>query len=117
MVEWFCKKLDCTPSHGLDTHPGVSMGSNEDDRNVAFLFFQSALQLKTRHPRHSDVNDQARGLATQIGFEEVFRGSEAPCRKPRRLHKVAERILHGLIVIDNGNQFGLLVQWHALRAA
>jgi hypothetical protein len=93
------------------------MSGNEDDRNVAFLFFQPGLQLQTRHLRHADVNDQARGRRMQIGFEEFFRGSEAPCDQPRRLQKVAQRILHGLIVINDRNQFGRLVHRHALRVA
>ena len=117
MIERFCKELDGTASHGLKSHPGVSMSSNKDDRDVAFLFFQPGLQLQTRHSRHADVNDQARGLTMQIGLEELFRGSETPCRKSRRLHKVAQRILHGLIVINDRNQFGCLIQRHALKVA
>ena len=79
MIERFCQELDCTFSHCLDPHSGVSMGSNEDDRNVGFLFLQLGLQLQTRHLRHADIKDQARGLTMQIGFEEFFRRSEAPC--------------------------------------
>src|ERR1700733_92313 len=115
MIERFCKKLDCTASHGLNTHPSVPMSSNKNNGNVAFLFFQLGLQLQTRHPWHADVNDQARGFAMQIGFEELLRGSEAPCRKPRRLQKIAQRILHGLIIINDRNQFGRSVRRHAAR--
>ena len=117
MIERFCEELDCAASHGLNPHPGVSMSGNKDDGKVAFLVFQPGLQLQTRHLRHADVNDQTRSLTMQIGFEEVLRASEAPCRKPRCLHKVAQRILHGLIIINDGNQFGRLVQRHALRVA
>ncbi len=117
MIERLCEELDRTASHGLNPHPGVAMGGYKDDGNVASLFFQLGLQLETRHLRHADVNDQARGLAMQIGSEEVFGGSEGPRRKPRRLHKVAQRILHGLIVVDDRDQFGLLVQRHMLRLA
>src|SRR5580692_12850728 len=53
----------------------------------------------------------------QIGFEEFFRGAETPCRKPCRLQKVAHRILHGLIIINDRNQFGWLVRRHARRVA
>ena len=108
MIERFCKKLDRAPSHGLNTHPGVSMSRDEDDRNIAFLFFQLGLQLQTRHLRHADVNDQARSLTMQIGFEEFFRGSKALCDQPSRFHQVAQRILHGLVVINDRNQFGRL---------
>src|SRR5580700_6000595 len=115
MIEGFCKKLDCAASHGLNTHPGVPMSGNKNDGNVAFLFFQPGLQLQTRHLWHADVNDQARGLAMQFGFEELLRGSEAPCRKPRRLQKVAQRILHGLIIINDRNQSRCPVHRHAAR--
>ena len=70
MIERFCKELDCTLSHGLNPHPGISVSGNKDDGNVAFLLFQPGLQLQTRHLRHADVNDQARGPAMRIGFEE-----------------------------------------------
>src|SRR5580704_13906903 len=116
MIERFCKKLNCAPSHGLNTHPGVSMSRDEDDRSIAFLFSQLGLQLQTRHLRHADVNDQTRSLTMQIRFEEIFRASERPCHKPGRLHKVAQRILHGVIVINDRNQFGLLVRQHALKS-
>ena len=47
----------------------------------------------------------------QIRLEEIFRASEADlCRKPGRLHKVAQRILHGLIVINDRKSFGLAVR-------
>src|SRR5713226_1056889 len=101
MIEWFRKKLDGTLSHCLNPHPGISMASNEDDRNIAFLFFQLGLQLQTRHLRHADINDQARGLTMQIGLEEFFRGSDAASHEPSRLHEVAQRILHRLIVIND----------------
>ncbi|HWO34694.1 MAG TPA: hypothetical protein VNO32_38365 [Candidatus Acidoferrum sp.] len=82
------------------------MSSDKNDRNVAILFFQLRLQFQTRHLWHADVNDQARGFTIQIGFEELPRGSEAPSRKPRRLQKVAQRILHGVIIVNDRNQFG-----------
>jgi hypothetical protein len=113
MIERLCKKLDCTASHGLNPHPGISMSRNKDDGNVAFLFFQPSLQFQARHLRHADVNDQARGLTMQIGLQELFRAPETARRKPRRLQKVAQRILHGLIIINDRNQFGRLVQRHA----
>src|ERR1700735_527610 len=115
MIERLCKELDRTPSHGLNTHSSVSMSSNKDDGKVAFLFFQLGLQLQARHLRHADVNDQARGRAMQIGFEELLGGAEAPSRKPCSLQEVAQRVLHSLIIVNDRNQFRGLIQWHALR--
>jgi hypothetical protein len=116
MIERFCKKLDRTPSHGLNTHARVSMRCNKDDRNVAVLFSELGLQLQTRHPRHADVNDQARSFTMQIGFEELFRGSKTPCGQPRSFHQVAQGILHGLVVVNDRYQFGRSVQRHALES-
>jgi len=47
MIEWFRKELDRALSHRLDPHPGISVSSNEDDRDIAFLIFQPGLQLQT----------------------------------------------------------------------
>jgi len=86
MIERFRQELDRTLSHRLNPHPGVSECSNEDDRDIAFLFFQPGLQVQTRHLRHEDVSYQACDLGVQTGFEEFFRGSEASSHKPSRLH-------------------------------
>lgn len=72
MIEWFCEELDCTLFHGLSPYLGIVIRRNKDDGNVAFLLFQPGLQLQTRHFRHADVDDQARGPGMQIGFEERF---------------------------------------------
>ena len=77
MIERFGEQLDRALSHRLDPDPGISVSSDEDDRNIAFLIFQPGLQLQTRHLRHKDVSYQARGLTVQTGFEEFFRGSKA----------------------------------------
>ena len=106
MIERFRKELDRTLSHCLNPHAGISMSRNEDDRDIAFLIFQPSLQLQTRHPRHKDVSYQARGLTVQTGCEEFFRGSKAPCDQSSRFHQVSQRILHGLIVINDRNQLG-----------
>ena len=53
----------------------------------------------------------------QIGFEEFFRGSEAPRLKPSRFNEVAQRILHRLIVINNRNYLGRSFRRHALMLA
>src|ERR1700722_1486712 len=51
----------------------------------------------------------------QIGREEFFRGSEAPCDESSRFHQIAQRILHGLIVINDRYQSGRFVHRHAAR--
>jgi len=69
MIERFGEELDGTLLQGLSPYLGIVLiRCNKDDRNVASLLFQLGLQLQTRHLRHADVNDQARGPAKQIGF-------------------------------------------------
>ena len=85
MIERFCKELDRALSHRLNPYPGISVSSNEDDRDIAFLIFKPGLQFQTRRLRHTDVSYQARGLTVQTGFEEFFRGSKAPRHEPSRL--------------------------------
>jgi len=70
MVKRFLENLDCTLFHGLSPYLGIVIRCNKDDRDVAFLSLEPNLQLQTRHLRHADVNDQARGVARPIGFEE-----------------------------------------------
>ena len=77
MIKRFCEELDGALSHRLNPDPGISVSSNEDDWDIAFLIFKPGLQLQTRHLRHEDVSYQARDLTVQIGFEEFFRGSKA----------------------------------------
>src|ERR1700727_849490 len=86
MIERFCKELDRALSHGLNPCSGVSVSSNEDDRDIAFLIFQPGLQLQTRHLRHKDVSYQARSLTVQTRCEEFFRGSQAPCDQRTPFH-------------------------------
>jgi hypothetical protein len=86
MIKRFRKELDCTLSHRSNPHPGVSVSSNEDDRDIASLLFQPGRQVQTRHLRHEDVSYQARGLTVQTGFKKFFRRSKAPCLEPNRFH-------------------------------
>ena len=109
MIEWLCKELDRTLVHGLSSYLGIGKGRNKDDGNIAFLFFQPGLQLQARHLRHADVNDQARGRAMHIGFEERFCRSKASYLKARGLDQVTQGVPHQFAVFDDGNDFGRLV--------
>lgn len=70
MIEWFCEELDGALSYGLSPYLGIIKRGDKNDGNSAFLMFQPSLQLQTRHLRHADVNDQARGPTMHVGFEE-----------------------------------------------
>jgi hypothetical protein len=106
MIEGFREEFECTFSDRANSHSGISTSCDEDDRNIAFLFFQPGLQLQTRHLRHTDINKQARSSSMQIGFEEFLRGAKASRDQSSRIQQVAQRILHRLVVIDDCYQFG-----------
>ena len=59
MIERFRKELHRAISHGLNPHPGISVSSDEDDWDIAFLILKPGLQFQTRHLRHKDVSDHA----------------------------------------------------------
>ena len=90
MIERFREELDRALSHRLNPRLAISVSSNEDDRDIAFLFFQPGLQLQARHLRHKDVSYQARGPTVPTGCEEFFRRSKALRDQPRRFHQVAQ---------------------------
>jgi len=73
MIERFREELDRALSHRLDPHPGICVSSNEDNRDVTFLFLKPGLQLQTGHLRHTDVSDYASRATMRIGFKEFFR--------------------------------------------
>jgi len=90
MIEGFGEELDRTLFHGMSPYLRIVIRSHKDDRNLAFVFFQPSLQLNTRHLRHADVNDQARGPGMRIGFEECFCRCEAFYFKTSRLDQVTQ---------------------------
>jgi hypothetical protein len=77
VIERFAQELHCPLAHGMNPHLGVTMCGDEDDRYSASLGFELRLQFKTGHARHTNVGDQARGLVSRFGIQELFRGAEA----------------------------------------
>src|SRR5271154_6890134 len=49
IIERFREELDRALSHRLNTHPGISVSSNKDDWDIAFLFLKLGLQLQSGH--------------------------------------------------------------------
>src|SRR5262245_3754704 len=60
----------------------IGLRGNEDDRDVPFQAFQFTLQIRTAHPRQSDVEDQTVRLAESLGLEESLGGRECLHVKP-----------------------------------
>jgi hypothetical protein len=76
-------------THRKNSRLRVAMRSDEDDRYSAPFGVELRLQFKTGHARHANVGDQARGLVSGVGIEELFRGAEAECRQPRRFDQIS----------------------------
>ena len=59
------------------------------------------LQFKAGHARHPNVGDQARGLVSGFGIQELFRGAEAERGQPVGFDQILQRALNGLVVVDD----------------
>ena len=62
---------------------------------------QLALQLRSGHAGHDNVQDQTPRVGDAIGSEELLRRSEGFCRETDFPQQVRERFAHGLIVIND----------------
>jgi hypothetical protein len=94
VVERFAQELHCPFAHGMNPHLGIAMRSDEDDRYSASLGFELCLQFKTGQTRHANVGDQARGLVSSFGVQELFRGAEAQRGQAVRLNQILEGTLN-----------------------
>src|SRR5258706_545791 len=83
----------------------VSEGCDEHDRNLLPAKHQLALEIRAGHARHGDVEDQALGLPDGIGREEFLCRREHRDRKAEFAQQVRQRLAHGLVVIDDRNQW------------
>src|SRR5216683_3296772 len=76
VAEWLEQALHRPLFEHSWTNSLISVGGNEDDRNVLPAKLQFPLQIRSGHARHGDVEDQTSGLADAIGREELFRRRE-----------------------------------------
>jgi hypothetical protein len=94
VVKGFAQEFDGTFAHGTNSHLGITMRSDEDDRYSALLGLKLRLQFKTCHSRYANVGDQARSLVPRFGIQELFRGTEAERGQPVRLNQILQSALH-----------------------
>jgi len=76
VAEWLEQALHRTLFEHSRADSLVSLSGDEDDRNLLPAKLQFPLKIRSGHPRHGDVEDQAAGLADAIGPEELFRRRE-----------------------------------------
>jgi len=94
VVERFAQEFHCPLTHGMDTHLGITMRSDEDDRYSASLGLELCLQFKAGQTWHTNVGDQTRGLASSFGVQELFRGAEAQRGQAVRLNQILQGTLN-----------------------
>src|SRR5258706_1200529 len=105
LAEWFEQARRGTVLEQARTDRLVSEGCDEHDRNLLPAKHQLALEIRAGHARHGDVEDQALGLPDGIGREEFLCRREHRDRKAEFAQQVRQRLAHGLVVIDDRNQW------------
>ena len=77
------------------------MRSDEDDGYSASFGLKLRLQFKAGHARHANVGDQAGGLVSGFGIQELFCGTEAECGQPVRFDQILQCTLNRFVVVDD----------------
>lgn len=113
LVEWFGKVSQCAVREGSRPSPFIRpVRSYENDRHFATAVEQMTVKLNSTHPRHPDIQYQARNFALNAGCKEVFRHTKAADRMAIRFKKVTDCILDRLIVVDDCNHVRTLLDYH-----
>ena len=76
---------------------------------------QLPLQVRSRHAGHTDVEDQATGLADAIGGEKLFRRGERLDAEAERPDQVGQRLAYGFVIIDDRHEW--VSGFHEIPAA
>src|SRR5258706_4269455 len=105
LAEWFEQARHGTLLEQARTDRLVSEGCDKHNRNLLPAKHQLALEIRSGHSRHGDVEDQALGLADGIGREEFLCRRKHRDRKAEFAQQVRQRLAHGLVVIDDRNQW------------
>ena len=96
-IEWFPQDR-CPPGVSV---PLLGVRRDEDDRYEPPGTVQMIPQLRTRHARHADVEDQAVRLAAQGRLQEVVGGGIGLHLDADGLKETSQRTADGRIVIDH----------------
>ena len=70
-------------------------------RSVAFAEVRPALELQTVHPRHPQVEDQARGAPQVLRAEELLGRGGGRHLEPDRPEQGVDRLADRLVVVDH----------------
>ena len=66
IAEWLEQALRSTPSEHSRANSLISLSGDEDNRYLLPALLQFLLKLRSSHPRHGDVENQAVGLIDAI---------------------------------------------------
>jgi hypothetical protein len=70
IAEWLEQALHGALFEQAGTDSLISVSGDVDDRNLLLAKGQFALQIRSAHARHGDVEDQTPGLTDAIGLED-----------------------------------------------
>ena len=85
VAEWLEQAFHRTLFDQPLSNDHISISRNEDDRDRLSPSYQLLLKIRPGHSRHSNIKEQASGLADAIRREELFRRRERTGRKTELL--------------------------------
>jgi len=81
--------------------PFVRKGSNQDGGNRPTGTDQSVMELRTGHPRHLHICNQAGHVPTPLGLQKILGAFKSDCAVAQRPDEARQSLSHRLIVVDD----------------
>jgi hypothetical protein len=100
-AEWLEQALHGTGLEQPGAQRVVSLSGDEDDRDKPLPADQLVLKLRSRHPGHRDVEDEALGVTDAIGRKELVGGRERSSVEPEFPQQIGKRLAHRFVVVDD----------------
>src|SRR5262249_42235256 len=101
LAERFGQEIDGAGLDGLDRHGNVAVPGHEDDRDADLGLGELRLEVEAAQSRQPDVEHEAAHHLGQLVFQQVGRRPEQLDLVSNRSEQAAQRLAHGLVVVDN----------------
>src|SRR5215510_13820258 len=101
IAEGLGQKIDRAGFHGLDGHGDIAVAGHEYDGNMDVRLGEFGLEIEPAHPRQSDVEHEAACHIGKLASQKVRGRAERLDPEADRSEQAAERLAHGLIVVDD----------------
>src|SRR5512133_2671182 len=88
VTKWLEQTLRCPLFEEPRAYAFVSLGGNEDGRNILSAEPEFLLQIRPSHAGHDHIENQALGLVDAIGTEKLFCRGESAHRIPELIYQV-----------------------------